>query len=150
MMNRFAAVRPSGLGRKTFWIVVMATVFALLTWASAVLSQAGGHYPFWEYGVDGMPRPDGVITQQDPLPPAAPGHPIHLPPVYTYKAQSRADGSILIYRNNVLWVTLANTKTQFLLSDPNGTGHPVVKFDHASGHGGAMPVVPVKVRAQVR
>jgi hypothetical protein len=149
-MNRFAAVRPSGLGRKTFWIVVTATTVALLMWASAVLSQAGGHYPFWEYGTDGMPRPDGIITQQDPPPPAAPGDRVRQPPVYTYKATSRADGSILITRNGVNWVTLANTKTQFLLSDPNGTGHPVVKFDHASAHGGAVPVLPSKIRAQVR
>jgi hypothetical protein len=143
-MDRFAAARPSGLGRKSFWII-FAVIVVMLAMASAVFSQYGGKYPFWEYGVDGMPRPDGIIQQQDPTPPVSPGH--GHPPVYTYMAKPRPDGSILIYRNNVLWVTLANTSTQFLLSDPNGTGHPVVKFDHASGHGGA---IPSKIRAQVR
>jgi hypothetical protein len=146
-MARFAGARPSGIGRKTFWITV-AVVVAMLVWASAVLSQGGGHYPFWEYGTDGMPRPDGIIQQQDPPPPVSPGDRHPKPPVYTYQAKPQANGSILIYRNGVLWVTLANTSTQFLMSDPNGTGHPVVKFDHASSHGG--PVPPSKVRAQVR
>jgi hypothetical protein len=148
-MSRFAAVRPSGLGRTTFWIVVTATIFALLTWASAVLSQVGGHYPYWEYGTDGMPRPDGIITQQDPPPPGQPGGRTRRPPVYTYKATSRADGSILITRNGVKWVTLANVNHQFTLSDPNGTGHPVVKFDQSKPHAGG-PVPPSKIRAQVR
>src|SRR6202163_3490705 len=147
-MNRFAAARPSGIGRRTFWITVAAIV-AMLACASAVFSQYGGHYPFWEYGTDGMPRPDGIITQQDPPPPIAQGQRRPPPPVYTYMAKPRPDGSTLIYRNNVLWVTLANTSTQFLLSDPNGTGHPVVKFDHPRSHG-AVPAVPSKIRAQVR
>jgi hypothetical protein len=145
-MHRFAGTQPTGLGRRTFWIV-FAVIVVMLATASAVFSQYGGHYPYWEYGVDGMPRPDGIITQQDPPPPGQPGGRLRQPPVYTYKATSRPDGSILITRNGAAWVTLANTSTQFLLSDPNGTGHPVVKFDHASGHGGAMPV---KIRAQVR
>ena len=144
MMHRFAGARPTGLGRKTFWIVVAAIV-ALLACASAVLSQHYGSYPFWEYGTDGMPRPDGTIQQQDaPAPNQRLSHP---PPVYTYKATPRPDGSISIYRNGVLWITVANTKTQFLLSDPNGTGHPVIKFDHASGGHGA---VPVNIRARGR
>jgi hypothetical protein len=145
-MDRFAAARSSGLERKSFWII-FAVIVVMLAMASAVFSQSGGKYPFWEYGVDGMPRPDGIIMQQDPPPGGQPGGRTRQPPVYTYMAKPRPDGSILIYRNNVLWVTLANTSTQFLLSDPNGTGHPVVKFDHASGHGGA---IPSKIRAQVR
>ena len=138
---------PTRLSRKAFLIAV-AVVVAMLACASAVWSQHGGSYPFWEYGTDGMPRPDGIIQQQDPPPPVSQGHAPGRPSVvYTYKATPRPDGSIVIYRNNVLWITVANTKTQFLLSDPNGTGHPVIKFDHASGHGGAMPV---NLRARVR
>ncbi|HWT06782.1 MAG TPA: hypothetical protein VN224_13555 [Xanthomonadales bacterium] len=53
----------------------------------------------------------------------------------------------MITRNGATWVTLANVNHQFTLSDPNGTGHPVVKFDQSSSHGGAMPS---RVRAQVR
>ena len=145
IMDRFAAARPSGVGRKTFWIVVAAIV-AILACASVALS-GGGSYPFWEYGVDGMPRPDGIIVQQDPTPPIAQGQPSRPPVSYTYKATSQPDGSIVITRNGAKWVTLANTSTQFLLSDPNGTGHPVVKFDHASSRGRAMLS---KIRAQVR
>jgi hypothetical protein len=148
MMARFSAAQRPGYLRKAV-LIAAAAVVLMIAWAAVALSQGGGRYPFWEYGVDGMPRPDGVIQQQDGPPPIAQGHaPSRQPPVYTYKATPHPDGSISIYRNNVLWVTLANTSTQFLLSDPNGTGHPVVKFDHASSHGGAMP--PSKVRAQVR
>ena len=142
-MNRFAGAMPTRLSRKAFWICI-AVIVAVLACASAVLS-GGGSYAFWEYGTDGMPRPDGIITQQDPTSPN--GRQRRPPPVYTYMAKPQPDGSIPIYRNGVLWVTLANTKDQFLLSDPNGTGHPVVKFDHASSHGGGAPV---KVRAPGR
>jgi hypothetical protein len=148
-MQRFAGAFPTKLGRRTFWIVVAAIVLALLTWATAVFSQYGGHYPYWEYGTDGMPRPDGIITQQDAPPPGQPGDRTRRPPEYTYQATSRPDGSIAITRNGVKWVTLANVNHQFTLSDPNGTGHPVVKFDQSKPHAGG-PVPPSKIRAQVR
>ena len=131
-MNRFAATRSSGLGRKAFWIAVAAIVAMMLTWASAVLS-----YPLigdgpYEYNVDGMPRPDGFLRQQNP------GH----PPI-NYHAQARSDGSIVITRNGVKWVTLSNKNHEFQLSDPNGTGRTVVRMYGVSGHGAA----PIKVRA---
>jgi hypothetical protein len=131
MMNRFAGAQPTGLGRKAFWIAV-AVIVAVLACASAVLS-GGGPYIF---GEGGMPRPDGMMVQQDP----------GRPPI-TYNARARADGSILITRNGVAWITVANTKTDFVLSDPNGTGRPVIKFEHSSGHGGA---VPIRLRAPAR
>jgi hypothetical protein len=125
-MNRFAGALPTRLGRKTFWIAV-AVIVVMLACATAVLS-GGGPYV---YGVDGMPRPDG---------PQADGG-------INYDAVSRRDGTILITRNRVPWITLANSKSAFLLSDPNGSGHTIVKFEHASsgGHGAA-----VRVRAPAR
>jgi hypothetical protein len=143
-MNRFA-VSQWGLGQRTFWVVVTATIVALLTWASTVFSQPYGD-PFYEYGDGGMPRPDGIIVQRGAPPP---GERIAAR-TYTYKATSRPDGSISITRNGVAWVTLANKNHQFLLSDPNGTGHVVVKMFGLPTRGGAVPLGASKVRAQVR
>ncbi|HEY0383800.1 MAG TPA: hypothetical protein VGC72_16525 [Candidatus Elarobacter sp.] len=123
-MQRFAGAGPTGLGQKAFWIVV-TTVLVMLACASVVLSQGRGAYPFWDYNVDGMPRPDGEFVQRDPgrRPDA-------------YAAKSRADGSILITHNGAQWVTLSVQKNQFILSDPNGTGHAVVKMNAGgAGHG---------------
>ena len=127
MMN----LLPTRLPRKAFWIAV-AVVVAILACVSVVLSCCG-----YVYDPDGMPRPDGMMVLQDP----------GRPPI-TYNAIPRRDGTILITRNGVAWITLANTKTAFLLTDPNGTRQTVVTFNHANSHGGHAEAV--KVRAPVR
>ena len=146
-MHRFAGAFPTELGRKAFWIVVAALV-AMLTLASAVFSQPYLDQ-YYDYGDGGMPRPDGIRVQTAPAPGVLPpGHARVI--TYTYNATSRPDGSILITRNGVKWVTLANKNHQFLLSDPNGTGHVVVKMFGFPTRSGGAPQPPVKVRAQVR
>ena len=125
-----------GLGRKAFWIAVAAIVAMTLTWASAVFSYPLTKDGSYNYDVDGMPRPDGFLRQQNP------GQPVE-----TYNAQARRDGSIMITRNGVKWVILSNKNHEFQLSDPNGTGRTVVRMYGVSGHGAAAPV---KIRAQGR
>ncbi len=146
-MNRFAAAQPTGFGRTAFWVTVTAMIIALLTWGSAVFSQTYGD-PYYEYGDGGMPRPDGIIVQRGG-PPPGPGERT-MARTYTYNATSRPDGSISITRNGVKWVILANKNHQFLLSDPQGTGHVVVKMFGLPTRGGAVPLGSSKVRAQVR
>ena len=141
-MNRVAEARPTGLGRKAFWVAVAAIVAMMLAWASAVLSYPYGDAdPYYEYGDGGMPRPDGIIVQHGPPPGMAPGgHGPSTGITYTYNATTRPDGSILITRNGAKWVVLANKKHQFLLSDPNGTGHTVVKMFGFPTGGRSTPV----------
>lgn len=114
----------------------MAAIVMMLAWASVVLSQDGGGDP-WLFGTRGMPRPDGIQIQTDP----GTGQ------RYTYTARARRDGSIVIQRNGVAWVTLATQHNDFLLSDPNGTGRTIVRMFQSDSRGGGTPV---KVRAQVR
>ncbi len=129
-MNRFAGTQPRGFVRKAFWITV-ATIIAMLAWAAAGLSQGG---PYFEYDPDGMMRPDGTIQQYPG------GH----RPMLTYTAKPQHNGSYLVLRNGVAWITLSTQKNQFVISDPNGTGQAVVKLDQTSRHGGGAPV---KLRA---
>ena len=128
-MNRFAGTHPTGFLRKAFWIT-MATIIAMLAWAAAGLSQGG---PFFEYDPDGMMRPDGTIQQY-------PGG--HRPNI-SYTSKPQRNGSYLILRNGVSWITVSTQKNQFVISDPNGTGQAVIKLDQSGGQKGA----PVKLRA---
>lgn len=130
-MNHVAQSRSNGFGSKVFWIAVAAIVL-MLAWATAVFGGGGGY----DYNVDGMPRPEGPFEDK------APGQ----PPI-SYFARAQRDGSILITRNGVKWITLANRKHEFQLSDPNGSGKTIVRMYGVGGHGNAAPV---KLRGPVR
>lgn len=131
-MNRFAGTQPTGFVRKAFWIAV-AAIIVMLAWATAGLSD-DGCCPSFDYGPRGMMRPDGTIQQRVG----------HNPPI-DYTAKPQRNGSYLILRNGVAWITLSTQKNQMIaIGDPNGTGQPVVKIDQTSGHGGGAPV---KLRA---
>lgn len=128
MMNRFAGALPTGLGRKALWIAVTAIVI-MLAWAQITL---GDGRTYFEIDPDGMMRPDGTIQQR------VMGH----PPI-NYTSKRTHDGAYLILRNGVPLITVSAQKNQYIVSDPNGTGQPVIKLDQSGGQKGA----PVKLRA---
>ena len=133
MVNRFAAAQPMGLIRKAILIAV-ATILLMLAWA-AISVQAGGTY--YELDPDGMMRPDGTIVQYGPPPSAPRGQPVPPRQTFTYNAKLKPDGSYAITRNGANWITVAQKKGYFAVSDAtNSTNQLLIKLDQSAHHGG--------------
>lgn len=133
-MNNLAGAARPVFKRKVLWIAV-AAVLLVLAWAKAGYPDPYAVGQSYFMGADGVLHTDGM------MPPNKPYEPGMMPPdglvvkqqsgkhVYTYVATNQ-NGVYLIKRNGVAWATVTLDKPSglYVITDPNGTGQPLLKL----------------------
>jgi len=135
-MDSLFGAHRSAFTRKILWIAVAAIVL-VLAWAKAGFPTPTN--PWYSMGSDGVLHVDGMMPPDGGRRMAPANDDITMVQqgqgrTYTYVA-SPNHGAYLVKRDGVSWATLTlNKKTGlYELSDPNGSGSPVLKLGTPRG-----------------